>query len=660
MKKIVALIFVICFTNHLNVKGAETIVTIEGQGEDDLLVEEGLQIIEHSVDWSQVGEYDVKYYNQETMQYEYKNVVVTLEENLEQGISYFSHEQFLYDALALGGLPIDDDHVLVYGGKNDGYYPYQTQNDAHFAYFAVCNKGVIVWEKTINDLFYGAIRHAVKKDNGFVIIGDYDTVNQGRNIFIHEYSLSGQLLFKKELIGYGDDFAHRLTIFQEELYFIASSNSTTNDYQGLSHSENNIVIGRMTKEPERMLSLIGIGNSGVNVFLDVLFTDEAMFLLVNFKKEGYFISLENKYDFVGIVKVDYRLNVHEWHDLENYTLGDKYGLVCFGEEIGLYSYYYQINRANIFVLDLDLNYLRNETIVISEGNYQILDSKMVEEENIFVVFTKVMQEQNVFYFIYLYDHERKLVYYEKLSILDVTQKNIYVGVDEHLNIQLIDKIDGEWIIMTLYSFIKAEVKTISYDHLMIDQLNLWVNGTAIAPLLYKNNIGMNPFGMYTNFNLFSTSNFKVLLPMNYEYYLQTNVRSAEIYDLKTKVYFNGTGYLNQNKINSGYEIPEEGNYVLEVRGNHGEQKVIVFTVSSLSEKNTPLVVDDSFESVQLIDKKEVVHLDNHLVSLVVKPEEKDKIPLAVYLGLSGCLLGVIFGVVYPLQTRKRKIICKQS
>lgn len=50
---------------------------------------------------------------------------------------------------------------MAFGGKNTGYYPYQTQNETVFPYLVLYVNGQVYWERTISDLYYGMIKDAV-------------------------------------------------------------------------------------------------------------------------------------------------------------------------------------------------------------------------------------------------------------------------------------------------------------------------------------------------------------------------------------------------------------------------------------------------------------------------------------------------------------------
>ncbi|MGD9604888.1 MAG: hypothetical protein AB7V00_01870 [Bacilli bacterium] len=653
MKKIIVCIislFAICF---VKVNALETIVTIENTGTDELLTDENHQIIKNNVDWSEPGTYQVEYFNLENHLYEIQDVIISSIDTLHEGISYIHKEEIAIDFSAKGIKKIDNEKTLVFGGKNNGYYPYQSQNETLFAYVALYVNGQIIWEKTINDLYYGLIRDAVITNRGIVLIGDYDTMNQGRNVFIHEYSLSGVLLDKIEFQGEGDDFAHRIFFENNALYFISSSQSVSLDYQNINCSGNNIIVGLLSF-PNSQFSIIALGNEGKNVFFDALFLDSQFYLLMEFQGDGYFISGTNETDYLGIIAINCRLDVIEWISLSPYNLGNVKKILAFNDKIGLASVFYETSRMQIFYFSQILEYLYNETIIICDGNYQIRDYHVWAEQEKIIVMTKADNSLSQQWFLYLYDASRELINFEKFACENNLEKCVNLTIDEDQNIFFGSTINNEKVILTEFTLLKTEDVTIGSNICLSTQQQLLINGFIINGNLFKNSVDPNPYGLYTNLYQFKTNQFNIILPFFFDFSFHSNIRHLETYDIGTIVNFNGTGFLNGEEINTGHIIEASGNYYLEIIGNNNEQKSIIFSIESLSEQNTSLVQDIAKPEATIAESLVFSDNEEHFIQLITKEEVKSTISMEVYGAIMGALLGIMLGLFLSFKKVFRK------
>ncbi|MGD9887587.1 MAG: hypothetical protein AB7T03_06500, partial [Bacilli bacterium] len=555
-----------------------------------------------------------------------------------------------FDFCVKGINKIDEHKLFVYGGKNNGYFPYQSQNETLFAYAALFINSQMYWEKVISDVYYGLIRDAVITERGVAVIGDFDTPNQGRNIFICEYSISGQLLFKKEIAGENDDFAHRLFYINNTFYFISSSQSLHLDYEAVTPSENNIIVGLLSKDNNDDVSLIALGNQGKNTFLDVVFSNGQFFILANMKGDGYFNSYFNEVNYLGIITFDLSLNLIEWISLSSFSLGDIIKLQHYQQGIGLSSSYYAINRMQIFYFSNSLDFQFYKTMTICEGNYQILDCFVFSCQEKILCLTKGLFEDALYWFLYLYDEDFQLLNFEKFSCDNILEKGINLTFDKEENIIVGSVIDNEKIIIKQFSLIKVEEITTGTNSSLTKRFRLLINGFEEKGSLFENTVGINPYGNYVNQYEFVTQQFRIILPTYLTFFLQTNIRSQETYDSGTKIYFNGKGFLNGNEIKTGHLLEDSGNYFLEVIGNDGEQSNIIFTISHLSETNSEIVEDKAILEASLSENTVFNSEEEHFVQLITNNSSSKSLPNWAYSIFLGVLLG--FGLFSLLSIKK--------
>ena len=640
MKKLIVgflLVFMISFSQ---VYALETIVTVEDMGNDYLLEQDNYQIIENGVNWNETGDYQTEYFNLIDQLYETRNVIVTDLTKLQQGISNVHQTQIPLDFCAKGINKIDEHKMLIYGGKNNGYFPYQSQNEALFAYVTLFINSQMYWEKVISDVYYGLIRDSVITERGVAVIGDFDTPNQGRNIFICEYSISGQLLFKKEITGENDDFAQRLFYFNNTFYFIASSQSLHGDFEAVGSSENNIIAGLLSKENNYEVSLIALGNNGKNIFQDVVFSNGQFFILANIVGDGYFTSHLNENNYLGIITFDLSLNLIEWASLSPFSLGDIIKLQNYQQGIGISSSYFAINRMQIFYFSNSLEYQFYKTLTICEGNYQILDCLVFSSQDKILCLTKGFLEGELKWFLYLYDDAFQLLNVERFSCDNILEKSINLTFDNEENIMVGSVNENETLIIKQLSLIKVEEVITGTNSSLTKQYRLFINGFEEKGLIFENTVGINPFGQYVNKNEFVTQQFRIILPVYLTFFLQTNIRSQETYDSGTKIYFNGKGFLNGNEIKTGHLLEESGNYFLEIIGNNGEQSSFIFTVSHLSETNSDIVQDKTILEASLAENTVFNSEEEHFVQLITNNSTSKSLPNWAYSIFLGIILGL--------------------
>ena len=191
--------------------------------------------------------------------------------------------------------------------------------------------------------------------------------------------------------------------------------------------------------------------------------------------------------------------------------------------------------------------------------------------------------------------------------------------------------------------IKNNRKEFTYYYL--DDYDVYLNGMLVNKNLVRSNIPANPFGFYTDLYSMKQSNIELVIPIKKYYYLNTNINNKEVYDVGIVLRFNGQGYLNDEVISSSHKVEETGKYVLEIRGNNDERKIINFNVVNLSKEPTKLeeVINNEVSVLPEADykpKKIEVNINKNL------EEQIDKLAIIIIFSLSS--VGIILGLVLPL------------
>ena len=120
-------------------------------------------------------------------------------------------------------------------------------------------------------------------------------------------------------------------------------------------------------------------------------------------------------------------------------------------------------------------------------------------------------------------------------------------------------------------------------------VNKFINIKEIEGFCYANGIycpckleeiNEEIYGTYKRQVTYLYNDLNIVLYQDYEIPIKVSIKDHSVYDRKIQLTFNGIGYLNNEKIESGYIVTKEGQYVLEVRGK-SESKFYTFEVKTL-------------------------------------------------------------------------------
>ncbi|HBP25684.1 MAG TPA: hypothetical protein DD618_01865, partial [Acholeplasmatales bacterium] len=371
MRKLLLIMAILFFGSSLQVFGAETIIVPEGEGDDGLLAFGNTQILENPVDWSVPGEYEVDYFDFVTQSTFQKRVIVTAEGSLEQGWSEYRYDFLETQANVRGILHVSASSYFLFGGINQGYFPYQSQNEPEFAYLAYYDDEVRVWERVLNEQRYGTIRTACLTKNGIGLLGDGDSLDKNRNLFLTEISFSGNILFYKELAGSGNETASDLYWDNGNFLFVCETDSSDGDFEGFTRGNREIAVGKIAIEDGSQAEMAAVGNSGDDVLMDSLYHNQKLYLYLNFKGPGYFGSSGLTDDFLSLVVINERFEIDNWISVADYALGDMVKLAAFSDRIALSSANYGDNKITFFDFGETLESLRHQVFMFSEPGLAI-------------------------------------------------------------------------------------------------------------------------------------------------------------------------------------------------------------------------------------------------------------------------------------------------
>lgn len=614
---------------------AKDLLTIPGAMNDDDLNIPKNQIVDNNTDWSKSGNYRIRYYDSLTKQVEEEQVFVLDKETLVNGWDYSTAGSIYLDA----GIKVRkilyyrDSEFFLIGEKKISLY--QTQDEQVIPYVAFYQDQVLKWSRSYNENHYGTFRDAVLTDRGISLIGDTDTDSNMRNAFILELSPEGSILYSIEPKGSRTEYGKRIFYDRGRLYFLLTTQSQDQDFLGFSHGDWQIAAGMIDPATEER-SLLSIGNSENDLLLDAVYANQKMYLYLEIAGSGYFSLNTNIDRYRAILSVDDRLELGHWISADDYELGQSQKLIFLNGFVTLVTGKYLAGEKKLYRFHPNLDDERS--ISLNFGNVQIRDFTYSSSGSLMLLdeesekgeyqtqlvrinelyhpeFLKTIPGMGTAVFVYQSPDTRILYgigYGNKLEIRNHTRYQLKENIREQSD-------------------------RIFYENI------LCANSVPLQYQLAENNVGPNPYGMYTNLYAFEDQNLKMLIPMNVYFPATVNVTAQGVYDLGVKLKFNGQGKLNGIPIENGYQISNPGNYVLEIVGTGGETRALAFSVKQISENAVPEEELAPYEFQLGGAREPEANYTPYREIIPLKQEAKSDPGMMIVIGSS--ILGILMGIL---------------
>jgi len=549
MKKILFFIIVIfCLLLGIYVRANDVIILEVGAGDVSDLQEENCKIITHNVDFNKSGKYDVYYYHQVENRYFHKPVIVNNEFAYVQQQGIVIEEAQLEDDGVVGIEYVKSDEFYVYGNIDSGDEVIQTNFMQTYAYVSYYKNNAHQWTKIFNDR-YSYIKDACLVNTNILLGIAYGKNDVDSDILLIEISKKQDVIFSKTFGWNGIEILKEIHIKNNDVYCILESDASNID----PFFSNNIflLLVKFDYARKEIVKIKTIGNNRTNYLLDSLY-DNGFYLLVRASGTSGDIHDQNVYNGSFIVKVNEDLEIV---NTKRQGFPNSEALFLDKTMRGLFTTYtINLPRYTVYSSSFysDLNYNDRREY---EGNGSF--KKILGNE----------REENTY-----------LVQGTKAWLLNMqTQEKVEIG---NFSISLIHYIDGGYYFISnnnKYCFydlnFEEETKT-TYNYQDYYSGFIFANEEIIGWLQENSS---DVFGEYIK--KVEMGNNKIKYIINYKYYVpfKCNLRNNEIYDVNTRVFFNGQGYLDGTAIESGQRMLDEGKHELVVLGNN-ERKVIYFEV----------------------------------------------------------------------------------
>ena len=551
---------------------SKPLVCVKGYDYSYLLEYEGYTIINKLVDFNHEGTYYVTYINNETKETITKRVDVISKEKTKN--IYYRYNEFKVVSKA--------SELIDVCSKDDYSYMLEkeTVNEINSYYLTTTKGGKNINSKVVVSSSGVTLNKLIVVDDAIYIIGTIYVTNYGTDIYIIKLDLEGNIILENTIGGNGIDDVKGICALGEYIYLYGETTSSGGLFSGVRKKEDAFVM-KLSKELLHPESVKVSTLENINSYSHMVISGDLLYILEQYSDTEYL-----KYN----LKI-YNANldiVYSNSITNSYALYPE-KLVCFNDEVYLlaFQYNYMLDKYASRIYQIT----KNESISLyyEYTNYDL--------ENVRIIDLKFINNKPN---ILMYD------YNEQATKLYLKDDSITVNIKGSSK---------------PHSFTNTETLSfINYDKSIIDLLYIKFDDTPVingqkGTLCDKSKISKdyNVFGLYKDVYVYETA-FALYASFT-DKYIEPNVSiiDNEVFDLNTKLTYNGVGTLNGRKVESGSYVSEEGKYVLEVVGTNNEKRIYNFEIACLSQKETneksSLNVTTNTKTVDKVSLEEQVNFE---------------------------------------------------
>ena len=562
-----------------------TFVCLVGGNYEEYLKFDGFKEVKREVNFHQTGEYYIVYQKiGSATEITKKVVVLSRSELLNEGY-YENKIDLLTSPSSLDNTPTatlsleGDAWVIAYSILDPS-----NQEAGCKIVIAYGEATKIIWQKVLRFDAYGAIE-SLAWDNGKIIgVGTlYNDLsrNDGWLVVLDE---KGSILYDQTYGGSGHDYFKMLQVTSDEYLIVGKSNSTDSIFIGEKELFDSFIIS-IDKESFQVKYIYNVGTPGNDELVGFLYDG------------GYFYAIQKTTTtslFMQIIKVNLSgkiISTNELYLPNNLEIikmkMNPMGKMNFMAKY--YSYQYNHDLISFYELNSDLS-IKELDVHKKSGDKQVrgMDFQFLESGET-ILYYETRTKDNV------YGYQLKTKKGNETTAFIEASTGAYIPSDGMLtpvaSVLLRNSKTGELAIasnnsINVNSLGKEMIQNKSESVLIYD---IMINNQPVTHG-NKSSINYNPdlFGSYLLKFYFETPSLTLAYYLDLYVDLVVSVKDHEIYDLNTKLIFNGEGLLNNQRITSNYVVTEPGDYILEITGRDHRKKFINFTVKELSVNKEPI------------------------------------------------------------------------
>lgn len=617
----ICILIVIFFSRQSNINAYANsnsfgnIIAEVGSLNDEMLEIDGYRYIDKNINLQMPGEYTLKYVNLNNGDSLYKKLIL-----------YSPDTYLLKSNLVINSYPNLINSSRVIDLCNQGDYTFVIYEDNRLVCYL---NGLKKWEDTFENYTDVRLCDLDISENGILVYFSFKNPDIS-DLAVAEYDRSGDKLREVVLQGSAEDTPFNMQVINGDIYITGETYSKDGDFTGFYpiSDANQAFIARIEYNSFEVYDNFGYGNRGVNKLIDAIYLDDQIVLKVQFSNVGPYSYGEDLPEKTALFVMDYRCGLNEvgYETYARYNLTgnelivpmqENYGLI---EDNGTYFSLYQTGQYQTLTGRLT-------TLVPEYSGYTFKEYELINYYNDF---------DFVCYFTNGVDDV-----YKVYKIEDKAFYEAFRGEGKYI------KKDGNYWeenfgIKEIIQLKTSELKKTNTNNGIVEVRKYEINNEVIK--VSKNELEDKNYGRHNNTGYWIKDNDIYFVNIYENFDCKCNIENDKVYDLNLELIFNGTGYLNNKKIESGYVISEVGRHILIVESTTKERKEFVFEVKSLSIDNiqldSPIMKNDTLISKNKSDQIVIDVKDN--AEMVSTNKGDFNFILFAVLAVVGIILGVIF------------------
>lgn len=604
-------------------------------GNDNMLEEDGLELISGNVDWDKEGSYILTYSDYGDILYK-KEIIILLNTN----------NQYMIESIDKAEISFSDIDNLVdifYLNDNSCFVisNYQIEDPTSYDQEKICvtyyENNICKWIYTYNKYsryVSGLIVNGNLLITGLVYNHDNDSIN---TIVLFEITKDRQIIKSREIISNLSCNSHGIYYYNNFIFLITSTSGNTKDYQNIKDNNNyELVILRLSYDSFKVLSGKVESEMTDYIVMDTSFYNGRITINLSLKNNKIIDGME--YTNVIVEYNDNLIDVNKYY----YSLKNKdyLGYKVLEKDICFYSIDHLVNDKCVKIQFLNTGVYNKNILLDRQNLYNINDIEVISiKNNTMYICLKYHTLTDDYFLGYAkINSENGVNYYT------ITPNNIRIFKSENPNYIINSYIKGNKIYREKVSLTEIFKIINEDDESYSERNNVIVNCVNTKEFSYINNTNYNVFGEYKNI-ITTTDQFgnKYCFNEKVNINFHTNLKNNETYQTGFEIAFNGLGLLNGEVIKSKYCVNDIGNYLLVIEGAGGQKKTINFEVKDLTISSI-LREEDNFKINNLNFYNKLYDDPSFIkenINFEYKENDKNIIPIALSILTFGILSFVL-------------------
>ena len=543
-------------------------------------------------------------------------------EDLEEGVYLNEEIFFLNDGFnySLNNIIVKDNYYLVVGEYLDPI-SHNTRFYDTYPYLALYQNNTLKWKIKSTHYGHGKFISAKLLDDKIIVVGSFEDNNQVTQIGLFELNYNGDIANHFITKGDYNSTCENLYYFDDTYYIIGETMATNLGYGNVS--SNNKILVMAFNEKLKNFNNLYICNDENNKLYKSFYSGNTIALFCKVEGEGYFIA-KNTGNIICMVSE--RLDIDMYKEV-NQKENDK--IIAIKDEIIFFEYDKDPSKIKATIYGYGLNEIKEINLNLALNVFEIKSFEVnysINKDKIIIGMT--LSNNNK--------------YYDLMTILDDDYQvlyNIEIEKSDFSLLKFCDYLEG-----SLYSF--TDYQNTIYGrkvmYIKMEDKECLFNGDKAEKIICE--IDEDVFGIYDQKVQFKYNNIIINTSFKFEVLSKCTIKDKGVYQKGFILEFNGVGFLNGEKIESGIRIEENGNYLLEVIGKD-ESVYYSFIVKDLSIKEKYL--DEKEISIkEMINQKTESNEEINLNLDFNNLETNQNTILFVVLSI---VIGFIFGIVIPIE-----------